>query len=306
MSEAFIFVSCGQYTAAEKSLGKAIVRMVESLTGLDAFFAEEVQDLSGLDTNILDALRRCAAFITVIHPRGEIVRPDGSRLTRASVWIEQEIAIATYIQRIEKRSLPVIAFVHESVGLEGIRQLLHLNPIRFSDEMEILSALPERLTQWKDLPAGGVQIQLRSHTVGLEQEHMISKLVVSLANNSTQRITKFNCQVRMPSSVLSHWNAGSVLNDSAEKDRRYRSLRFDESTYALDIPPYSSQELFTECYCTQCGAKAEGGISAAVSQSVVEAKAWIDGREYSTKKTIEELARERLDRESKRLRQFLV
>jgi hypothetical protein len=46
-------------------------------------------------------------------------RPDGSAHVRASVWIEQEIAIATYIQRVEKRSLPVIAFVHKSVGREG-------------------------------------------------------------------------------------------------------------------------------------------------------------------------------------------
>jgi hypothetical protein len=42
------------------------------------------------------------------------------------VWIEQEIAIATYIQRIEKRTLPIIAFKHESVGRERIRDLLHL------------------------------------------------------------------------------------------------------------------------------------------------------------------------------------
>src|SRR5881392_1195900 len=120
MSAPFIFVSCGQYTDAEKSLGKSIVRMVKTITGLDAFFAEEVQDLNGLDSNILGALRDCAAFITVMHPRGRITRPDGTTHVRASVWIEQEIAIATYIQRVEKRSLPVIAFVHESVGREGV------------------------------------------------------------------------------------------------------------------------------------------------------------------------------------------
>jgi hypothetical protein len=57
-----IFVSCGQYTQAE-SLGKAIVRTVKSVTGLDAFFAEEVQDLNGLDANVLAALHDCTAFI---------------------------------------------------------------------------------------------------------------------------------------------------------------------------------------------------------------------------------------------------
>lgn len=151
----FIFVSCGQFTDAEKSLGKSIVKMVKAITGLDAFFAEEVQDLNGLDTNILGALRDCAGFITVMHPRGKIVRPDSSTHIRASVWIEQEIAIGTYIQRVEKRPLPVIAFIHESVGREGIRDLLHLNPISFRDETEILAALPELLTSWKTLTAPG-------------------------------------------------------------------------------------------------------------------------------------------------------
>ena len=115
MSEPFIFVSCGQYTKTEKSLSRKIAKLVKDISGLDAFFAEDVQDLSGLESNILDALHNCARFITVMHPRGRIVRPNGTDHVRASVWIEQELAIATYIQRMEKRPLPVIAFVHESV-----------------------------------------------------------------------------------------------------------------------------------------------------------------------------------------------
>lgn len=132
-------------------MGKSIVKLVKDITGLDAFFAEEVQDLNGLDASILGALRDCAAFITVMHPRGTIARPNKSTHTRASVWIEQEIAIATYIQRVEKKSLPVIAFIHESVGREGIRDLLHLNPRRFANETDVLALLPELLQSWKTL-----------------------------------------------------------------------------------------------------------------------------------------------------------
>lgn len=67
-----IFISCGQYTFAEKQLGKQISEMVRSLTDSTPFFAEEVQDLNGLDANILSALHDCVGFITVMHPRGEI------------------------------------------------------------------------------------------------------------------------------------------------------------------------------------------------------------------------------------------
>jgi hypothetical protein len=138
MSKPIVFISCGQYTQEEKKLGQQIAHMVRTVAGLEPFFAENVHDLNGLDTNVLDALRECAGFIVVLHPRGEITRPDNSTLIRASVWIEQEIAIATYVQRAEKRKLPIIAFKHKSVGREGIRDLLHLNPIEFTDENRIL------------------------------------------------------------------------------------------------------------------------------------------------------------------------
>jgi hypothetical protein len=149
----FIFISCGQYTEGEKRLGQQIAQMVkDALPGFDAFFAENVQDLNGLDANILSALHECAALIVVLHPRGTIERPDGPSVVRASVWIEQEIAIATYIQRVEKRPLPIIVFKHVTLGREGLRDLLHLNPIEFTHESEVLTLLPARLKDWRDLP----------------------------------------------------------------------------------------------------------------------------------------------------------
>jgi hypothetical protein len=201
-----VFVSCGQFTDAEKSLGKAIVRIVKSVTGADAFFAEQVQDLNGLDSNILGALRDCSAFITVLHPRGKIARPDGSTHIRASVWIEQEIAIATYIQRAEKRSLPVIAFVHRSVGREGIRDLLHLNPIPFTEEMEILEALPELLQNWKSVSPGGIRISIEAGGKNQEQGHRIRNISLKLVNDSNSRVTNFNGQICIPSGMLKHWS----------------------------------------------------------------------------------------------------
>src|SRR5580704_9111220 len=144
-----VFISCGQYAPQEKQLGKDIVAMVRSSTDLTPFFAEEVHDLNGLDANILAALHDCVAFITVMHPRGEIIQPGGLKFVRASTWIEQEIAIATYIQRTEQRPLPIIAFIHKTVGLEGIRSLLNVNPIPFSDESEVLAKLPTYLDGWK-------------------------------------------------------------------------------------------------------------------------------------------------------------
>src|ERR1700722_2943189 len=115
-----IFISCGQYTDTEKQLGRDIANLIRTTTDFEPFFAEEVQDLNGLDANILNALKDCVALITVMHPRGSINPPNAPSVTRASVWIEQEIAIATYIQRVDNRELPIIAFKHRDVGREGL------------------------------------------------------------------------------------------------------------------------------------------------------------------------------------------
>src|SRR5438105_2805696 len=197
-----IFISCGQYTTAEKQLGKAIVKLVKEQTGLEPFFAENVQDLNGLDTNILDALRDCVAFIAILHPRGEIKRPDGSFLTRASVWIEQEIAVATYIQRTEKRDLPIIAFKHKSVGREGIRDLLHLNPIAFANDDEILSELVTRLSAWKSLKSVGIEFRLTANVTRQQDDHPIRTLEITLVNETNHRIDKYELEVRLPSHML--------------------------------------------------------------------------------------------------------
>jgi hypothetical protein len=291
VSKPFIFVSCGQYSEAEKRLGKQIVALVRSVTGLEAFFAEDVQDLTGLDSNILGKLHDCAGFITVLHPRGTIVRPDRSSHVRASVWIEQEIAVATYIQRMEKRKLPVIAFIHRSVGREGIRDLLHLNPTSFTDESEVLDVLSKRLPEWRDLPTYGIRVHLQSLTHGQQNGHVISRLEVNLLNDTNQAVTKLNALVRLPAGILSHWSTIYPTEVKCD-DPHVRCFRFDERLCG-SIQPHDTCCLIAFDYCTRCALPSAGGISALVAESVVDAKVWIDAREYSDKKTIAQLAGER-------------
>jgi hypothetical protein len=70
MSKPLIFISCGQYSQAEKDLGNQIAELIRELTACEPFFAEQVHDLNGLDENILSALHKCVGLIAVLHPRG--------------------------------------------------------------------------------------------------------------------------------------------------------------------------------------------------------------------------------------------
>jgi len=290
-----IFISCGQYTDAEKRLGKQISEMVSKLTDLEPFLAEEVQDLNGLDANILNALRNCVAFITVLHPRGEIKRPGGSPLIRASVWIEQEIAIATYMQRVENRQLPIIAFKHKSVGREGIRDLLHLNPIEFTDENEVLAELPKRLEQWESLKPSGIELQLASKIVGQREGHLIRRLEVNLVNKTNDRIENYEFEIRLPSSILKHWSATYPAEVRCDIPG-LRCFRFDQTGRGAVRPHDQLPNPITFEYCTECALPEHGdrAIGAAlVAETRLGARAWVKGNEYVAEKTIKELAAER-------------
>jgi hypothetical protein len=293
MGKPTIFISCGQFTDAEKRLGTLVAKMVRTLTDYEPFFAEDVQDLNGLDANILGALRDCVAFITVLHPRGNIKRPDGSVVTRASVWIEQEIAIATYIRRMEKRELPIIAFKHVSVTREGIRDLLHLNPIEFTDESEVLAALPERLAGWKSLRPSGIELQLSTIKNCEHANHVLRTLVVTLVNETSQRVTEYDCEIRIPVGLLKHRNEKSLSEVKSNEPNR-RCFRIDETARGSAKPrvvmPHDKRVLMTFDYCTQCALDDCRGIAALVAEAIIEAKVWIEGREYSTAKTVQELA----------------
>src|SRR6267143_2201178 len=125
--------------------------------GYEPYFAENQSSLKGLHENILSKLNECSGFIAVMHPRGMVSFPGGAKHTRGSVWIEQEVAIAAFMTQYSGRNIEVAAFIHEDIKREGIRDLLHLNPISFRSDKEILEQLPRILGNWS--LAGSAQVE---------------------------------------------------------------------------------------------------------------------------------------------------
>lgn len=148
----FIFISCGQYLDREKKLGLTIKQLVESNTPFTGYFAEDQSSVNGLVANILERLYTCGGFISVMHPRGIVTDDSGRQTVRASVWIEQEVAMIALIQQLvrqDKNDLKIAAYAHKSIQREGIRTLLHLNPVPFEDDAFILTDLQQKLPTWQ-------------------------------------------------------------------------------------------------------------------------------------------------------------
>jgi hypothetical protein len=132
-----IFVSCGQVTEEERDLGTAISLIINEETSFEAYYAESQTTLEGVSAHILGALSRCVGFVGVMHHRGCVTEPGGPFHQRASVWVEQELAIAAYRIHTLGQILPVQLYIQNGIKREGMRDKLMLNPTDFLTSAQV-------------------------------------------------------------------------------------------------------------------------------------------------------------------------
>lgn len=147
MPHRLILVSCGQRTESEINIGRGVSDLINETEGYEAYFAENVQNLTALSEHIFDALRRCSGAVVLLHPRGKVLTDDNLDLgVRSSVWINQEVALLAYRQFFEGNTIPILSFKHEDVVLEGAMTSFIINPLPLGDQENILEQVSEWLT----------------------------------------------------------------------------------------------------------------------------------------------------------------
>jgi len=162
-----VFISCGQATTEEIALGREIERLVSSLPGFRGYFAQNQDSPAGVTEHILRALHESVALICVMHHRGEVTGRDGRKSHRASLWIEQEIAIAAFIEQILNRRIPVRLYCENGIPVEGIRRQIMVHALSFEKAQDILDDLREWLPKLKDMSTSG-QVSFP-----MEEEHRL-------------------------------------------------------------------------------------------------------------------------------------
>ncbi len=146
MPTRLIFICHGQLQE-EREKGLELAKVVNETPGFSAFFAEAVHSTDGLSEHIFGNLERCDGFLAVIHKRGE-VDFRGRTFTRSSVWIQQELAIVSFInyQRHPGRRIKVRVYAQHGIKREGVADTLILNPIEFGQDDELPALVREWLT----------------------------------------------------------------------------------------------------------------------------------------------------------------
>jgi hypothetical protein len=202
-AKGIVFISCGQRTPQEKALGGAIAGLVAQQTEFGPYFAEAQTTLEGLTKNIFAMLNRAQGLIAVLHARGT-VSPSGS--IRASVWVEQEIAIAAFLQQTLGRSIHVAAYLQKGVGLEGVREQLLLNPLEFEVDSQILDHLTGILPTWglalqpdADHPLSITLNYSRDKVVSTRHDYTLHVLVT---NTGSKPISAYHVDLEIPRALI--------------------------------------------------------------------------------------------------------
>ncbi len=141
-----IFICHGQLPH-EKQAGLNLKAHVEAPGGFHAFFAEAVQSTDALSEHIFGNLERCDGFLAVMHKRGDVTYPGG-RITRASVWVQQELAIVTFLNYLRRgaRRVPIRVYAEKGIDPEGLATALILNPIPFAPGDDLRDSVRDWLT----------------------------------------------------------------------------------------------------------------------------------------------------------------
>ncbi len=196
-----IFISCGQQTDEEKELGKEIQNLVRELTPFDPYFAEFQNSLEGLTKNIFSELYNCKGFITVLHRRGKVASDVRSR---ASVWVEQEIAIAAFINQVLEKDIKVVPLIQSGIKLEGVRKQLIFNPREFTSNSDALEFIRKKLSEWEVEPTNAEPLTLvyRIKDKHITHERHDYDFVLKVENNSEKNISDYHVDIEFPRKVL--------------------------------------------------------------------------------------------------------
>jgi hypothetical protein len=251
-----VFISCGQQTDGEKELGTSIQALVRELTPFEPYFAEFQTSLEGLSKNIFRALNQSAGFIAVMHKRGQ-VNPPGD-IFRASVWVEQEIAIAAFLYSALGKHINVSTYVQPGIALEGVRQQLLLNPKVFNNNNDVLEHLRLVLPTWQaptELEeALEADIGIEYEKVNITGERHDYSLIVLLTNRGKEPIDEYHVDLEFPTSLIEkpkdeYHYVGTRSTEKlsffrATREQIGRSIFPGDTLRVLTIPYYIDNNIF--------------------------------------------------------------
>jgi len=166
--KAKVFISCGQTTQEEKTIGTKLVSYFTK-RGFDAYFAEEVHNSLALTQSIYSNIRTSEYFVCVNFDRKDS--------KYGSLFVQQELAIASFLE------LPLVAFHQPKIKLGGVAQYLHVNSIEFNSFKDIILNLDQFTKKWDPESKNQFRLSFGNEHLGLTTQYQEGNMVLTGSSN---------------------------------------------------------------------------------------------------------------------------
>ena len=248
-----IFVSCGQVTPEEINLGKDIVDLIRRDGRYEPYFAEDQSSVEAVTSNILAKLDAAAGFVAVMHPRGEIgIRTKDTsdkHITRASVWIEQEIAILAMLVQVQHRNVKVQLYAKHGIAREGLRLYVMTNPYEFSAESEVLQHFGSVIGDWNLVPhLRGVALRPVLVRRPQKQNPAMYTIGFALHNCGDERPTDARVRIRMPMKYIRHSYIPNTKTRNTHLELELDQRRFEAEQLFEQLYPHETTRILQEIW----------------------------------------------------------
>jgi hypothetical protein len=101
-----------------------------------------------------------------------------------------------------ERKLQVLAYIHEGIKIEGIRDKLILNAVAFKSSSEVLEDLRRKLPEWRLEPVPSVEIELTYRRLTCTAENHNYRLLINVKNTSEEVISDYHVDLEFPPELI--------------------------------------------------------------------------------------------------------
>lgn len=177
------------------------------------------------------------------------------------------------------------AYIEKGVGREGLRELLHLNPLEFSSNDQIIADLKARLNTWHRSSESDDLGKLHLEVFPGREGSIQVKRLTPILTNRGKRADKYSCTLEIPELLLSFNSAFNMLE--VQRRSGYRRLQATEKTKQNDplLPDNPAKMLTQDVAIAHLNAAQQGQV---LKQDVL-VSAEIENRVYSLTKSCAEI-----------------
>jgi hypothetical protein len=167
------------------------------------------------------------------------------------VWVEQEIAIASFLRQAQNRNLQVAVYIQHGLKREGVRDQLQLNPVEFNTMDEVIADFRVRLLDGRFKPVRlpppkevDLELVFTRVSCGNGDVHRY-RLSLRVTNTGAERLTDYW--------VGLHFRNAAIASDAhyptkIRETATHALFRLDRQMAGVDLYPNDWVDLFAIDY----------------------------------------------------------